>query len=63
MLLPLLFCPRDKQVSYTYIELFLGQYDQEIDRLRQSEKGPAAADFVPGIIKICIGLLFVLGIN
>ncbi len=33
----------------------------KIDSLRQSVKGPAAAGFVPRIIKICIIHLFVLG--
>jgi hypothetical protein len=33
----------------------------KIDSLQQSAKGPAAADSVPGIIKICIIHLFVLG--
>ncbi len=33
----------------------------KIDSLRQSVKGPAAAGFVPRIIRICIIHLFVLG--
>ncbi len=35
----------------------------KIDSLQQSVKGPAAAGFVPRIIRICIIHLFVLGTN
>ena len=35
----------------------------QIDSLQQSAKGPAAAGFVPRIIRICIMHLFVLGTN
>ncbi len=35
----------------------------KIDSLQQSAKGPAAAAFVPRIIRICIVHLFVLGTN
>ncbi len=33
----------------------------KLDSLRQSVKGPAAAHFVPGLIRIGIIYLFVLG--
>jgi len=33
----------------------------KIDSLQQSAKGPAAANFVPGLIRICVIHLFVLG--
>jgi len=33
----------------------------KLDSLRQSVKGPAAAHFVPRIIRICITHLFVSG--
>ena len=33
----------------------------KIDSLWQSVKGPGAAAFVPGLIRICIIYLFVLG--
>ncbi len=35
----------------------------KIDSLQQSVKGPAAAGFVPRIIRVCITHLFVLGTN
>ncbi len=35
----------------------------KIDSLQQSAKGPDAAAFVPGLIRICIIYLFVLGTN
>ena len=45
------------------MHLFLGQNEVKIDSLQQSAKGPAAAAFVPGLIRICIIHLFVLGIK
>ncbi len=35
----------------------------KIDSLQQSVKGPGAVAFVPGLSKICIIYLFVLGTN
>jgi len=32
----------------------------KIDSLQQSAEGPAAANFVPGLIRICVTHLFVL---